>query len=200
MKKIPKLLIYSRIVSGIVILLLSIYTPLHFQTMVVILVFWGLVSDIFDGIIARRFNISTSALRRLDSGVDQFFWLAIIAGCYIISPAFFKNNYLEIIIILALEGLCYVTSYIKFKKEVATHAIASKIWTLILFVTLIQLIATGNSNVLFKICFYLGVLTRLEIIVMLILIKSWTNDIPTVYHAFLLRNNKAIKRHKLFNG
>ena len=200
MKNIPKLLIYSRIAFGLMILLLSIYMPLYFRSVIIVLIFLGLLSDIFDGIIARKLNISTPALRRLDSGVDQVFWLMIIAGCYIISPVFFKRNYLQILMVLGVEGLCYLLSYIKFKKEVATHAIASKLWTLVLFATVIQLIATGNSNVLFQICFYLGILTRLEIIIMLLLIKTWTNDIPTVYHAILLRKNKAIKRHKLFNG
>lgn len=200
MKSIPKLLIYSRIVFGLIILALSIYEPSNFRGVIIGLIIVGLLSDIFDGIIARRLNISTPSLRRLDSGIDQFFWLCVIAACYIISPLFFKTNCFKIFFILGIEGCCYLLSYVKFKKEVATHAIASKLWTLILFATLIQVIATGNSVVLFSICFYLGIVTRLEIIAMLLIIKSWCNDIPTVYHAVLIRNNKPVKRHKLFNG
>jgi len=116
------------------------------------------------------------------------------------SPDFFKQNMIRIIIIVVFEAACYALSFVKFKKEVATHAISSKIWTLILFVTLIQVIAAGNSIVLFTICFYLGIITRLEIIIILFLLKRWTNDVPTVYHAVLIRKGKPIKRHKLFNG
>jgi CDP-diacylglycerol--glycerol-3-phosphate 3-phosphatidyltransferase len=160
----------------------------------------GLLSDIFDGIIARRLKISTQKLRRMDSTVDQFFWLCVIVTAYLISPVFFKDNLVLIIIVLALEAVCYLLSFIKFKKEVATHAISSKIWALVLFATLIQIIATGNSVTLFYICFYLGIATRLEIISILLILKEWANDIPTVYHAVLIKKGREIKRHKLFNG
>jgi len=200
MKYIPKLLIYSRIIGGWVIATLSIIQPHNFRYVIIILICIGLLSDIFDGIIARSLKISTVSLRRLDSTVDQFFWLMVIVGTYFISPYFFKTNYVQIFLLLGLEGCCYLVSFIRFKKEVATHAISSKVWTLILFATLVQVIAVGNSIILFYVCFYLGILTRLEIIAMLVILKTWTSDVPTIYHAVLIRNNRPIKRYKLFNG
>jgi phosphatidylglycerophosphate synthase len=197
---IPIALILSRIVFGIAILLLAFYPMPHFRAIIITLIAIGLMTDIFDGIVARKLQISTVNLRRMDSNVDMFFWLCIVAACYVISPAFFQQNWIMLTILIGMEAASYIFSYIKFKKEIATHAIGSKLWALVLFATLIQLVATGSSVVLFNICFYLGVLTRLEIILMLIVIKKWTNDIPTLYHAFRIRNNKPIKRHKLFNG
>jgi len=198
--KIPLILIYSRIVFGSVIIMLSIFKPEFYRGIIILLIVTGLLSDIFDGIIARKLNISTQKLRRMDSTVDQFFWLCVIAGAYLISPTFFKDNLVLIIIMLTLEAACYLLSFIKFKKEVATHAISSKIWTLILFATLIQVIATGNSIILFYTCFYMGLATRLEIIFILLILKEWANDVPTVYHAILIKKGRVIKRHKLFNG
>jgi phosphatidylglycerophosphate synthase len=198
--KIPIILIYSRLVFGVLIILLSIFKPEFYRATIIVLVALGLASDIFDGIIARRLSVSTPQLRRMDSGADQFFWLCIVGGAYLVSPDFFKTNLFFIILILAFEAACYALSFIKFKKEVATHAIASKIWTIFLFATLIQVIASGNSVTLFYICFWLGILTRLEIISILIILNSWSNDVPTVYHAVLIRKGKPIKKHKLFNG
>jgi len=198
--KIPLMLIYSRIAFGAIIILLSVFKPEFFRPVIITLIVLGLLSDIFDGIIARRLHISTQKLRRLDSTVDQFFWLCIVAGAYMISPVFFKHNLVLIIVILSMEVACYLLSFIKFKKEIATHAISSKIWTLILFATLVQVIATGNAVILFYICFWLGVVTRMEIILMLVILKEWTNDVPSLYHAVLIKNGKPIKRNKLFNG
>lgn len=200
MKKIPLLLILSRVLFGITIIALSLVQSIHFRNIIIVLMILGLLSDIFDGIIARRLNVSSPTLRRLDSGVDQFFWLCIVAGCYITCPQFFKDNMLKICILIAMEAGCYAISYVRFGKEVATHAISSKFWTLILLATMIQVTATCSSVILFNICFYLGIATRMEIIGMLLIIKQWTNDIPTIYHAILIRNGKEIKRHKLFNG
>lgn len=198
--KIPLLLIYSRTVFAALIILLAVFKIEYFRNIIITLIVLGLLSDIFDGIIARRLNISTQKLRRLDSSVDQVFWVAILVSAYIVSPLFFRTNLVLIMIVVLLEAACYAISFIKFKKEVATHAIASKIWTLVLFATLLQVIAAGNSIVLFYICFSLGVITRLEIIIILFILKDWTNDVPTVYHAVLIKKGKEIKRHKLFNG
>ena len=200
MKHIPKALIYSRLVIGIIILALSILHVNYFNVIAAILLPIGLLTDIFDGIIARRLNISTQHLRRLDSTIDQLFFTMVIAATCIQSPQFFYANYIEMIVLVSVEALTYLICFLKFKKEIATHAISSKIWTLILVATLMQVIITTNSTVLFQICFYSGLITRVEIILIIILLREWTNDVPSIYQAILLRKGKAIKRNKLFNG
>ncbi|MCC8410065.1 CDP-alcohol phosphatidyltransferase family protein [Mucilaginibacter sp. UR6-1] len=200
LKKLPITLVYSRLVFAAAIILLALTQPLYFSTMIITLISVGLLSDIFDGIIARRLNVSTEKLRRLDSTIDQVFWLSVLASAYIIYPGFFKDNVVKLALLLGLEGCCYIICYIRFRKEVATHAIASKFWALTVFASLIQVIATGDAGFIFELCFYTGVITRLEIIAIILIIKQWTNDVPSVYHAVLLRNNKPVKRHKLFNG
>ena len=200
MHKIPVSLIYSRLVLGLLIIILAGFHISYYKAIIITFVAIGLLTDIFDGIIARKLNISTIKLRRLDSNVDMFFWIAIVTASYLISPAFYKANYIKLTILIGFEAICYAISFIRFKKEVATHALSAKLWALLLFATLIQLIATNHTVVLFNICFYWGIISRLEIIAMLLVIRQWTNDIPTIYHAFKIRKNKPIKRYKLFNG
>jgi FlaA1/EpsC-like NDP-sugar epimerase len=136
----------------------------------------------------------------MDSTVDQVFWICCVIGAYLVCPDFFRTNFVKLLILIFVEGLTYFVSFIRFKKEVATHAISSKFWTLTIMATLIQVVLTCNSSILFDICFWLGIITRVEIIAMLLIIREWTNDVPSVYHAVLLRKGKEIKRNKLFNG
>lgn len=200
MNKIPVTLIYTRLLLGVCILLLSIARIDHYNVIAVVLFATGLLTDIFDGIIARRLNVSSEKLRRMDSTIDQVFFILVAIATYIQCKAFFYNNAVMLVILLGTEALTYVVSFIKFRKEVATHAIASKIWTLILFATLIQIMVECKAPALFQWCFYVGMLSRLEIIAILLFLRKWTNDVPSVYHAILLRRGKEIKRHKLFNG
>ncbi|MCW3093308.1 MAG: CDP-alcohol phosphatidyltransferase [Ferruginibacter sp.] len=200
MTKLPKVLIFSRLFIGAILLFLSLFHNDHYKIFAIILISVGLLTDIFDSIIARRLNISTESLRRLDSTVDQAFWILIGISTYIECPGFFHAHYTQLIILFTTEALTYIISYIKYKREVATHAIASKVWTLIMFATLIQIISTCNSGTLFQLFFYTGMITRIEIITIIFLLKKWTNDVPSVYHAVLLRQGKSIKRNKLFNG
>jgi CDP-diacylglycerol--glycerol-3-phosphate 3-phosphatidyltransferase len=100
------------------------------------------------------------------------------------------------LIVITLEIISYLISYLKFGKEVATHAIMSKILAIILFIMLFQLIATGTSGFIFSLCIYVGIITKVEIILILLILKTWTNDVPGLYHA-ILKDHQA---EKWFNG
>lgn len=199
MKNIPLALIYFRLVCGIVILALSFSGTTYYKIITTTLFSLGLLSDIFDGIIARRLRVATQKLRRLDSLVDQLFFAFVALALFNKSPEFFTHNAAKIIILVSSESVAYLLCWLKFRKEVATHAIASKLWALILFATLCQLVATGNSTFLFTCCFYLGVLTRLEIIGIILVLRRWAHDVPSIYHAYLIRRGLPVARHSLFN-
>lgn len=199
-QNLPQILIFSRLLIGFIILLFSFIEIESNKTIIVILLTIGLITDIFDGIIARKLNISTQKLRRLDSTIDQIFFLCVILSSYILCPSFYQKNWMLFSILITLEFITYVVSFVKFRKEIATHSLGAKFWTLILFATLIQIILQCDSSILFAICFWVGIITRVEIILILLILKKWTNDVPTFYHAILLRKGLNIKRNKLFNG
>ena len=200
MTKLPIALIYSRLVLGILVMVLSLNHVEHYRVMAIVILTTGLLTDIFDGIIARRLNVSTQTLRRLDSTVDQVFFVSFTIATYIQCPGFFLTNAFKLTLLFGIEGLTYLVCFIKFRKEIATHSIGAKIWTLLLFATLIQVVVQCQSGILFSICFWVGLFTRLEIIAIILVLKQWTNDVPSIYHALNLRQGKEIKRHKLFNG
>ncbi len=197
---IPLLLIYARLVFGLMIIIFSILSINQYKTIAITLLILGLLTDIFDGIIARRLNISTQKIRRLDSTTDQIFFISVAAATYIQCPSFFSANAVKLIILLAFEATTYIACFVKFRKEIATHTIGAKVWTLLLCATLIEIIAQCDSTVLFEIFFWVGIITRVEIIAIILALKNWANDVPSFYHALKLRKNREIKRHKLFNG
>jgi phosphatidylglycerophosphate synthase len=200
MKKLPIILIYTRLALGLAIILLSINNIENYKLVAISILTIGLLTDVFDGIIARKLNISSQKLRRLDSTIDQIFFISFAVATYIQCSSFFGINSLKLIILFAFEGLMYIVCFIKFNKEIATHSIGAKIWTLLLFATLVQIIMQCQSFVVFNICFWVGLLTRIEIIAIIFTLKSWTNDVPSIYHAIKLRKGEEIKRHKMFNG
>ncbi len=197
---IPKFLIFSRLFIGLAIIVFSSIQIEYYETIAIVLLSIGLLTDIFDGIIARNLNISTQKLRRLDSTIDQVFFISVAIATYIQCPTFFTDNFFKLTILISIEALTYVVSFFKFRKEIATHTVGAKIWTLFLFATLVQIIVQCQSTILFNICFWIGVITRFEIIAIILTLKKWTNDVPSFYHSLKLRQDKEIKRHKIFNG
>lgn len=198
--RLPALLICSRIIIGFVLIWLSCLHVNKYSTIAITLLSIGLLTDILDGIIARQLNISTQRLRRMDSAADQVFYLSVAVATYIQCPSFFKNHIPTLSVLLATEAIMYIISFIKFRKEIATHTIGAKIWSLFLFASLVQVMAGCHSDIIWPICFWIGMITRAEIIAIILILKKWTNDVPSVYHAVKLRQGKAISRNKLFNG
>ena len=101
---IPKALIFSRLVIGITLIVLSSLHVENYKTIAVILFTVGLLTDIFDGIIARQLGISTQNLRRLDSSIDQIFFVSVAVATYIQCSAFFSANAVKLTILLGVEA------------------------------------------------------------------------------------------------
>ena len=186
-RHLPLALMYARLALGLVLLALAALQVPHFAALAVGLITAGLLTDVFDGIIARQLGVSTEKLRRLDSTIDQVFWAAVVGAAWVACPGFFAQHAAQLLTLLALEGLTYALCYLKFRKEVATHSWAAKAWVLVSFAALVQIIGSCASGPLFQCAFYLGVLSRLEIGAIILLLRQWANDVPTVWHAGQLR-------------
>lgn len=68
----------------------------------------------------------------------------------------------------------------KFKRTIATHSYLAKFWTLTLLAFLIDLTLHSNSNLPFKICAAFGIISRIEIILIILGLKKWTTDVPSI--------------------
>jgi phosphatidylglycerophosphate synthase len=139
-EKTPFALIYLRLILGLMIIPLSYFKVDNYVVIAIVFLSMGLLSDVFDGIIARKLNISTVKLRRLDSTIDVVFFLSFTLATYLQCPNYFALRSIELIIIIGFEALTYLVCFLKFKKEVATHSIGAKIWTVLMFATLVEII------------------------------------------------------------
>ncbi len=82
LRQLPFVMVYSRVFIGLVLLLISLF-PIHlYATYIVVGISLAILTDIFDGIIARQLKVDTEKIRRLDSNVDLFFWLITLFGVF----------------------------------------------------------------------------------------------------------------------
>lgn len=196
---IPKTLLFSRLAFAFVIILLTLIRPTSSKGIVLSLMYMGIITDIFDGIIARRLNVSSKDFRILDTAFDLLFYASILCYIYRVAPGVFSKNRLLIQVIICLECLMYFVSLIKFRKLPSPHAILSKFWGLYLTVEFTLLIM-GVAGWHFTFALLIGVIVHVDRVLIYTLIRQWDHDIPSCYHAFQLRQGKAISRRKIFNG
>ena len=199
MKKIPFILIYSRIIIALCIIVLALTQPVYKDIIIVILMILGLLTDVFDGIIARKLNVSSEKLRVWDSNVDQFFWIAVIGSVFYLKFTIVKPLLLLILIIVLLEVVAYIISYLKFKRPIATHSLLAKFWTLTLLAFLIELTLNSTAYT-FVVCFWVGLISRLEIIGIILMLKKWVTDVPSIFVVHKLNKGLKVKKNTLFNS
>jgi hypothetical protein len=161
--------------------------------------YMGLFSDIFDGIIARQLNVSSQKLRRFDSQTDMIFWVSIGVSTWLLYPDLIRSNKISIITIFAMEGMCYLISIIKFGKETCTHAFLSKMFGITLLIAFTSLIGFNHAGIPFLTAIIFGIISHVDRILITLILPAWTHDIPSFYHAYLIRNGIEFKRNKLFN-
>lgn len=96
-----------------VVVLLAIYRPSHLALgSCLVLAF---VSDVFDGIIARRLGVATPTLRRLDSIADSVFVVALFAAWHL-HPSVIHDNLPSLLALAMLEVGRYAFDLAKFKR------------------------------------------------------------------------------------
>lgn len=198
LRLLPAALVGARALLGPAILALML-RPGHHAALIVFAIWIAVLSDIFDGIIARRIGVATPLLRRCDSMADLFFFLCVLVSGWLGHADVLRPHLLEIVILLALEASCNAVSLIRFKKTPATHAISAKLFGLSLLGAFTALFGWGVTGVPWYTMFTLGQITDADVLMILLLLPRWTNDIPSSYHAWLIRRGRPIRRNPLFN-
>ncbi|KMQ65626.1 CDP-alcohol phosphatidyltransferase [Chryseobacterium angstadtii] len=199
MKTIPYILIAVRLILAPVILSLAWFKGEESKFLILILMYFGLLTDIFDGIIARKVGVSSEKLRRMDSQVDLIFWLSLGFAAYFLNPELIKNEWYGILLIFVMEALCYIISLWKFGKETCTHAFLSKMWGLSLLIAFTYLIGFQQAGWAFYLTIILGFISHIDVILIVLILPKWQYDVPSSYHAWKIRKGKIVKKTVFFN-
>lgn len=199
MKTIPYILIAARFILAPVILASAYFKGTESRFLILTLMYLGLLTDIFDGIIARKVGVSSEKLRRLDSQTDLIFWLSLGFAAYFLNPELIESEWEGIFLIFAMEALCYLVSFLKFGKETCTHAFLSKMWGLSLLIAFTYLIGFQQAGWAFYLAVGLGFISHLDVILIILLLPRWQYDVPSSYHAWKMRSGKQRKKSVFFN-
>jgi phosphatidylglycerophosphate synthase len=148
--------------------------------------FLAIVSDIYDGIIARHLHIETQTLRRYDSFADTVFYVGIAWAAWRLHPEAIRENRFLLSTLFVLEIVRHGFDFAKFGREASYHMYSSKLWGLVLGAATIILFAFGTSGWLFRIALLLGVLCDLEGLAISIVLPRWTHDVPSLAQALKL--------------
>jgi CDP-diacylglycerol--glycerol-3-phosphate 3-phosphatidyltransferase len=141
----------------------------------------GLLSDIFDGMLARRLGVDHSWFRRLDSLVDVAFYLCILGATVLLEEQTLRDAAVPIVLLLASEVVCIALSLAKFGRLPATHCYSAKLYGLILFVTFLGVLSLEWSPWAFWTLCAFGLLANFEVCTILLCAKEPPVDVKSVF-------------------
>ena len=159
----------------------------------------GFLTDLFDGIVARRLNVATPGLRRLDSQTDLVFWLCVLGSVFVTRWEIGVTNLGYIVGILALEAGLYLLSLLKFGREASTHAYSAKAWSVVAVGVFVVVLGFGEGVYAFAVLFFAYVVSWLDVVAILLLLPAWRSDVPSCYHAWLIRRGVPFRTWKFFH-
>jgi CDP-diacylglycerol--glycerol-3-phosphate 3-phosphatidyltransferase len=152
-----------------------------------LIVLLALLSDIFDGVLARRWGKETPGLRVWDSVADTIFYLGVVGALWLREPQTLRENWKLFAVLFGLEGFRYIFDFIKYRKAASYHSYLAKCWGLTIGIAVIGVLSFGGLRWLISMALVMGIVVNLEGLTMSLLLPSWQNDVKTLGRASKLR-------------
>lgn len=183
--RVPLALTVLRAMLAPVVVVLALWFPNHGAFALCLAL--AFVSDVFDGIIARRLGIATAGLRRLDSVADTVFYVAAVWAAWHLHAVLLRAHFGALGVLVALELARYAFDYAKFGREASYHMWSSKLWGVLLVVAFAAMLVFDAGGVALSVAVWWGIVADVEGMVISWMLREWRADVPTFVHAWRLR-------------
>ncbi|MBD2741516.1 CDP-alcohol phosphatidyltransferase family protein [Coleofasciculus sp. FACHB-1120] len=141
------------------------------------------LSDIFDGVIARRIGVSTASLRQADSLADVCLYLCIGISAWLVHPDVITEFSIPLSLIILMQLIWLVVNLAKYGKPASYHTYSAKTWGVTLFIATIALFGFNYAGFTLFMMIAVGCLHTLEEIAMTLILPTWTHDVLSIVHA-----------------
>jgi len=183
---VPLALTGLRALLAPIVILLALFAPTPAAFAICLIT--AFLSDIFDGVIARRLGVATPALRRLDSAADTLFYAACVFAAWHLYPSAITSRIIPLSLLVAVEASRYIVDLAKFRREASYHMWSSKAWGIALFAGFFSLLVFGSMGLAVSLAVYVGIVADLEGLAISVVLRTWQSDVPSLFHALRIRN------------
>lgn len=184
LSNVPKGLIVLRALLGPLALWLALEGA---RAAVVTVLTLAVLSDIFDGVIARRLHVVTASLRIADSLVDRWYFLWLAATVWLIQPRIVSQFHRSLLFVLGLQACSYLLAWHRYGRVASFHAYTAKLWGGSLYIAAVALLGWGVGGWYLRVAILMGALSSLEGMAMTLLLPEWVHDVTGLKEAIRLR-------------
>ncbi len=182
---IPGALVLSRLAAGPVLLWAALTGQGRFWMIGIL--GYVFLSDVFDGMIARRMNVVTARLRVADSWADTSVYLCVAGAVWLRHCALLGPFLAPLLVVIGLMAVNWAVAMIKFGRALSFHAYSSKLWGLSLFVASVSLLGFSYAGGFLWAAIAVGIGGHLEGFAMTLILPRWAHDVSGIPEALRLR-------------
>ena len=146
----------------------------------------GFLSDVFDGVVARRTGTATPILRRLDSMVDTAFYLGIAAAAWLLHREVIRPLLPQIMLVIGTELATNALCWLRFRREASYHAWSARAFGVALFAALLLLFAAGSPAMMLP-AIVVGLISHIENAAITLTLPEWRHDVRSLFAAWQIR-------------
>ena len=151
------------------------------------LVVTALLSDVFDGVLARRWRVDTAGVRLFDSMCDLAFYVCVGVALWLYQPQILHGNLALLYALLAIEAANFAANFAKFGRPASYHSYLAKAWGLMLAGAIAIGLAAGDAGWLMRVALLMGIASNAETIAMSLMLPVWRRDVKTIAEAWRIR-------------
>jgi phosphatidylglycerophosphate synthase len=139
------------------------------------------ITDLFDGLIARKFNQTTEIGKTLDATSDLFFYLSTAYYVFKLYPQHYLQNVHLLYILVALIALSFIISWFRFKTILMMHTLLLKLPAGLLF---FYVLFSYFYDTPLSMSFILGVyiIAFIEVNIIFIRYRNFDQDSKSMFH------------------
>jgi CDP-diacylglycerol--glycerol-3-phosphate 3-phosphatidyltransferase len=147
------------------------------------------LSDIFDGIIARRLGVSNANLRQTDSWADVCLFSCIFISAWLVHKDVIIAYPLPLLAVVVAQLIWWIVNLVKYGKPASYHTYSAKFWGITLFIAIVSLFGFNYAGIALWLTCIAGLIHTIEEIAMTIILPVWTHDVLSIFHALKIRQD-----------
>ena len=190
MKRVPAALVVLRALCAPALLVIAAGGGAG--ELLVVLLTLAFLSDVFDGIIARRIGVATEKLRRADTIVDTGFYVCAAVVLCVRAPGVIAAYAVGIVAVVGLEVARWVLERMKYGRLASYHMWSAKAWGITLWLGFSEAFLTGPPGPFIPAAVVMGIIADVEGLLASLVLSTWRHDIRTIWHALQIeRSNRG---------
>jgi phosphatidylglycerophosphate synthase len=156
----------------------------------------GFVSDIYDGILARRWGTETAKLRVADTTVDTVFYLGVLAAVIFRHGTELRARLWLVVAVVGLEAIRFVFDFLKYGRGASYHAYSAKAWGILLAAAALAALCFNGAYWLMTVALVWGIGNELEGFAMSMMLPDWSYNVKSLWRAAELRKQQLAEKRE----